>query len=143
WWKRSAGELELARLDRGSKPRMEEQHLLLVTKLVNWLAGKPVLWLLTALRLKVKNPEYPIPNHLAMELLVFALAVAFFLWLRRRLWGGRPGAPKLCPELLLTNPMDVGAGGLLEDIAGHDGKRCLPMIGSIGLFVLLSNLISL
>jgi len=122
---------------------MEEQHLLLVTKLVNWLAGKPVLWLLTALRLKVKNPEYPIPNHMAMELLVFALAVVFFLWLKRRLSVDRPGATQLCAEMLLTNPMGVGAGDLLEDIVGHDGKRYLPMIGSIGLFVLLSNLISL
>jgi len=40
--------------------------------------------------------------------------------------------------------MGVGARDLLEDSAGHGAaEKYLPMIGSIGMFVLMSNLISL
>jgi len=46
-------------------------------------------------------------------------------------------------EALLTNSMGVGARDLLEDTAGHHAVKYLPMIGSIGMFVLMSNLISL
>jgi F-type H+-transporting ATPase subunit a len=120
-----------------------EERILAVTKLVNWLLGKPVLWLLTALRIEVKNPEYPIPNHIAMELLVFALAVVFFLWLKRRLSVDRPGATQLCAEMLLTNPMGLGVRDLLDSNVGHGGEKYLAMLGSIGIFVLLCNLISL
>lgn len=122
---------------------MEEQHVLGVTKLVNWLLGKPVALLLAALHIKVENREYPIPNHIAMELLVFALAVAFFLWLRSRLSVDRPGATQLCAEMLLTNRMSLGVRDLLENNVGHGAGRYVTMLGSIGIFVLLCNLISL
>ena len=122
---------------------MEEQHVLGVTKLVNWLLAKPALWLLHALRIEVHNPEYPIPNHISMELVVFALAVVFFLWLRRRLSVDRPGATQLCAEMLLTNRMGLGVRDMLEDFIGHGSERYLAMLGSIGVFVLLCNLISI
>ncbi len=122
---------------------MEEHHLLSVTKFLNWLLGKPVAALLALLHIKVENPQYLIPNHIAMELVVFAFAVAFFLWLKRRLSVERPGAVQQCMEMLLSNPMGVGARDLLDDIVGHGAERYLPMLGSIGLFVLLCNLISL
>lgn len=122
---------------------MEEQHVLGVTKLVNWLLAKPALWLLHALHIEVQNPEYPVPNHISMELVVFALAVVFFLWLRRRLSVDRPGATQLCAEMLLTNPMGVGMRDLVSENIGHGGERHVAILGSIGIFVLLCNLISL
>jgi F-type H+-transporting ATPase subunit a len=121
---------------------MEEQ-ILCVTKLVNALFGKPVLALLAALHIRVENAEYPIPNHVAMELVVFLVAVAFFTWLKGRLSVENPGGTQQCMETLLTNSMGVGARDLLEDTAGHGALKYLPMIGSIGMFVLMSNLISL
>jgi F-type H+-transporting ATPase subunit a len=121
---------------------MEEQ-ILGVTKLVNALFGKPVLALLAALHIRVENAEYPIPNHVAMELVVFLVAVAFFTWLKGRLSVENPGGTQQCMETLLTNSMGVGARDLLEDTAGHGALKYLPMIGSIGMFVLMSNLISL
>lgn len=120
-----------------------EGHILTVTKLVNWLLGKPVALLLAALHIKAENPEYPIPNHIAMELVVFAVAVVFFLWLRRRLSVERPGATQLCMEALVTNPMGLGVRDLLESNVGHGAGRYVAMLGSIGIFVLLCNLISL
>ena len=122
---------------------MEEHHVLGVTKLVNWLLGKPGAALLALLHIEPENPHYPIPNHVAMELVVFVLAVVFFLWLKRRLSVERPGAVQQCMEMLLSNPMGVGVRDLLEDIVGHGAERYLAMLGSIGMFVLFCNLISL
>jgi F-type H+-transporting ATPase subunit a len=121
---------------------MEEQ-VLGVTKLVNALLAKPALALLAVLHIHTENAEYPIPNHIAMELVVFLIAVVFFTWLKGRLSVDNPGGTQQCMEALLTNPMGVGARDLLEDTAGHNALKYLPMIGSIGLFVLMCNLISL
>ena len=121
---------------------MEEQ-ILSVTKLINALLGKPVLALLAALHIRPENPAYPIPNHVAMELVVFLVAIVFFTWLKGRLSVDCPGGAQQCMEALLTNTMGVGARDLLEDIAGPGAERYLPMLGSIGMFVLMSNLISL
>src|ERR1700722_1423555 len=111
-----------------------EEHILGVTKLVNLLLAKPALALLTALHIHVENPEYPIPNHIAMELLIFAIAIVFFTWLKGRLSVENPGGIQQCMEGLLSNSMGVGARDLLEDIAGHGSLKYLPMIGSIGMF---------
>jgi F-type H+-transporting ATPase subunit a len=121
---------------------MEEQ-VLWVTKLVNRLLGGPALALLDALHIQPENRQYPVPNHLAMELVVLLFSAVFFLWLKRRISVERPGGAQQCMEILLTNPMGVGALDLLKSIVGHHGERYLPMIGTVGMFVLISNLISL
>jgi F-type H+-transporting ATPase subunit a len=113
-----------------------------VTVIVNRLLGKPALALLNALHIAPTNPTYPIPNHVAMELLVFLLAVAFFSWLKGRISAERPDATQLTMEMLLTNPLGVGVQDLIDSNIGHGGEKYLPMIGSIGMFVLLCNLIS-
>ena len=45
------------------------EHPIWFTVWVNRVLGKPALMLLAALHLKPGNPEYPIPNHIAMEIL--------------------------------------------------------------------------
>lgn len=121
---------------------MEEQ-ILWVTRLVNKLLGGPALALLDALHIQPENRQDPIPNHIAMELVVLLFAVVFFLWLKGRISVENPGGAQQCMETLLTNPMGVGALDLLKAIVGPHGERYLPMIGTVGMFVLLSNLISL
>ncbi len=120
-----------------------EEHVPWVTALVNWLFGKLATALLSALHIRPSNPEYPIPTHVAMEFVVFAVAIAFFLWLKRRLSVERPGAVQQCMETLLTNPLRLGVRDLLENNVGHGYERYVAMLGSIGIFVLLCNLISL
>lgn len=109
--------------------------------LINRLLGQPALVLLHALKLPA-NPQYPIPNHIAMEIIVLAISMVFFLVLRVRLSVDRPGAVQQCMEGLLTNPLDLGVRDLLKDSIGHDYEKYLPFIGSIGIFVLFCNLIS-
>jgi F-type H+-transporting ATPase subunit a len=119
---------------------MEEQ-ILGVTRFINAILGKPAAALLGRLHIRPANAQYPIPNYLAMELVVFAAAVVFFLWLRARLSAERPGATQQCMEALITNPMNLGVRDLLANMAGHGSERYVPMLGSIGIFVLLCNLI--
>ena len=120
-----------------------EEKVLGITKLVNLLLGKPVARLLNALHIKPENPEFPIPNHIAVELLLLALVIMFLLWFRRRLSAEKPGAGQQIAEMLLTNPMGVGIRDLSDDIIGHGAEKYVPMLGSIGIFVLLCNMISL
>ncbi len=122
---------------------MGEEQVLGVTKLVNWLLAKPALALFGLLHLQPANPQYPIPNFFAMELVVFLFAFIFFLWLRARMSVERPGATQQCMEFFLSNPMGVGVKDLLDDIVGHGSERHIALIGSIGMFILLSNLVSL
>jgi F-type H+-transporting ATPase subunit a len=121
---------------------MGQEKVLAVTKGVNWLLGKPALALLALLHIRPANPEYPIPNHIAMELVVFLVAAIFFLWLKRRISAVRPGATQQCMEMLLTNSMGVGIQDLVDEIVGHGMERHVPVLGTIGIFILMCNLIS-
>jgi F-type H+-transporting ATPase subunit a len=113
-----------------------------VTKYVNLVLGKPAAILLAELGFR-PNPRAPIPNHIAMELFIFLLAAIFFFWLRSRLSVERPGPIQQFMELLLTNPYRLGVRDMLDDFLGHGGEKYIAMLGSIGIFILFSNLISL
>jgi F-type H+-transporting ATPase subunit a len=114
-----------------------------VSVILNKLLAKPVLMLLAALHIQPSDPNYPIPTHISMELFIFALTIVFFLWLKGRMSADRPGTAQLCMEMLLTNPLGVGAQDLLHENIHHGADEYLPMIGTIGMFVLFCNLISL
>lgn len=122
---------------------MEEHHYLLVTKLLNLLFARPVDSLLQMLRIPPADPNYPIPNHVSMEVVVFFFAGVFFIWLKRRISVGRPGGAQQCMELLLTNSLGLGINDMLADNIGHEYQKYVPMIGGMGLFVMWCNLISL
>ncbi|MFZ3215435.1 MAG: F0F1 ATP synthase subunit A [Candidatus Acidiferrales bacterium] len=119
------------------------ERLLWITILLNHLLGRPVNALLGLLHVKPQNPEFPIPNHVTVELVVFALSAVFFLWLKARISVHRPGGTQQCMEALLTNSMGVGVRDLLDDNVGHDGYKYVAMLGSIGIFILGCNLIGL
>ena len=99
--------------------------------------------LLALLHIKPENAAYPIPNYIAMEVLAFLIAAIFFLWLRGRISVDRPGGTQQCMEALISNSMGVGIRDLLEDNVGHDAEKYVAMLGSIGIFVLLNNLVSI
>jgi F-type H+-transporting ATPase subunit a len=122
---------------------MGKEQVLGVTKLVNMLLGKPAAALLAFLHIQPADPQFPIPNFLAMEFVVILFAVVFFLWLKGRITADHPGATQQTMELLLTNSMGVGVKDLLDEIVGHGAERHLPLLGSIAIFILFSNLISL
>jgi F-type H+-transporting ATPase subunit a len=113
-----------------------------VAVVLNRLLGKPAAALLAALHIQPSNPDYPIPNSVSMEILVFIVAVLFFLWLKARISVDRPGATQQVMETILTNPMGVGIRDLIHDNIPHGGDQYLPLIGTIGIFILFCNLIN-
>jgi len=114
-----------------------------VTVIVNRLLGKPAAALLAALHITPANPAYPIPNHVSMEILVLLIGVIFFLWLKANILVDRPGTAQQVMEMILTNPMGVGIKDLIKDNIPHGGEQYLPMIGTIGIFILMCNLINI
>jgi len=121
---------------------MGKEEVLGLTKLVNAVLGKPVAAILALLHIKPENPEYPIPNFIAMELLVVLVAVLFFLWLKARIRADRPGVTQQIMEFFLVNPMGVGIKDLLDDIVGHGSDQHIPLLGSVGLFIFMSNMLA-
>jgi F-type H+-transporting ATPase subunit a len=120
-----------------------EEHVSWLTHFVNQYLGGTALALLSALHIQPKNPELPIPEHVAMALFVLVIGTLLALFLRSRLSIERPGATQQVAELLLTNPMSFGIKDLLEENTGHAGIRYVPMVGSIAIFILLSNLMGI
>ena len=116
------------------------EHVNWFTVLLNKWLGGAALALLSALHITPSNPALPIPNYVAMDIVVFFAGVLFFLWLKPRISADRPGATQQAMEFLLTNPMRVGIRDILEDSVEHEPLRYVNMVGAIAIFILLANM---
>jgi len=119
-----------------------EEHISPVTHFVNHYLGSFALAILNALHLKSEDPELPIPQHVVMGILVVLGVTMLALVLRARLAVEKPGAMQQIAEMLLTNPMKIGIRDVLDEAAGHHARSFLSFVGSISLFVLFANLMS-
>jgi F-type H+-transporting ATPase subunit a len=117
------------------------EHASWITQLVNHYLGGAALALLSTLHVRPSNPELPIPEHVVMGLLVLTVGTLLALWVRSRLSVEKPGASQQVAELLLTNPLGFGINDVLEENAGHHWERYVPVVGSVAIFILLSNLL--
>jgi F-type H+-transporting ATPase subunit a len=117
-----------------------EQHVSWITQIMNRYLGGVALALLSALHIRPSHPEMPIPEHVAMGILVLIVATVLALLLRSRLSVERPGPSQQIAEFLLTNPLQIGINDVLSENAGHHWRDYVPMVGSISIFILLANL---
>jgi F-type H+-transporting ATPase subunit a len=85
-----------------------------------------------------KYPEAPISNGVAMEVLVVAILVLLFLFVRSRLSVEKPRGSQHLAEML-----HEFINGQNEDIIGHHSERFIPFLSALFLFILVSNLIGL
>jgi F-type H+-transporting ATPase subunit a len=118
-----------------------EEHVLGITRFVNHLLGPLAAALLAKLHIAPSDPELPIPQHVVMGMLVVLLGTVVALILKARLSVEKPGALQQAAELILTNPMGFGIKDLLEENVHHGAAKLIPFVGSISIFVLLSNLL--
>ncbi len=117
---------------------MEElEHSLYIVELFNKIFGKPVLALLGLLGIEPKHPESPIPDYIVMCIVVAAFLIVVFGLASRRL-SIIPSKRQTVLELTVQM-----FEGLLTDIIGERGKRYLPVIGTIGIFVFTANMVGL
>ncbi len=106
------------------------------TKILNHLFAGPVTSLLHHLSITPKYPTAPIPNSLAMELLVFLFLLILFLLVRSRLSVENPGGTQHVFEIvegLIRNQSD--------EIIGHHSEGYTPFLATLAFFILLCNLI--
>jgi len=120
-----------------------EEHIKQVTHWVNHLLGPIALQFLHAINLQPSDYDHPIPEYVVMSLFVLLIGTVLALLLRSRLSVERPGGFQQAAELLLTNPMGFGIKDLLEENAGHGSDKFIAFTGSVSIFVLLANLLSI
>lgn len=114
---------------------MEKLHQKLwIVDLVNAIFGPLVAAALEPLGFHVA-PDHPvIPDYIAISGVIVLFVTIVALILRTRLSVEEPGKFQLVLEDL------VGAVvGILNDLIGPKGIRYLPLVGSVGLFILLAN----
>jgi F-type H+-transporting ATPase subunit a len=108
------------------------------TALLNHLFAGPVTGLLRALHIEPRFPQAPIPNGVAMEVLVFLFLVTLFLLVRSRLSVDDPGALQHVFEEI---------HGFIDhqshEIIGHENQPFIAFLVVLGLFILCSNLLGL
>ena len=84
---------------------------------------------------KYTPEDMVIPEHVTFALLIFFFSLIFFSIICKGLSVEKPGRVQQILELVIQF-----LNSQLEDIIGHGGKRYLPMVGTIGIFILLMNL---
>ena len=108
------------------------------TQILNRALAGPVDALLRVLHIEPQYPQAPITNAVAMEVIVFGLLLLLFILVRSRLSVENPGSLQHIFE---------GFNGFVEgqshDVIGHHSERFTPFLVTLGLFVLISNLLGL
>jgi len=79
-----------------------------------------------------------IPTHVVMAIICFIIAVALVLGLRGNLSIDKPSKGQQLLEMIIEMIRD-----LLDQVIGPYGRRYLPMIGSMAVFILIGNLMGL
>ncbi len=120
-----------------------EEHVLGITRLVNHILGPLAAALLSKLHIQPANPEAPIPQQVVMGILAVLIGAIFALIVRSRLSVEKPGALQQIAEGLLSNPLEFGIRDLLVENVGPGGVRFVPFVGSISIFILISNLMAI
>ena len=113
------------------------QDSLAITRLLNQMFGGIVASVMHAVGLPA-NPATAINDTTALEILVVAGLIAFFIVVRLSLSVEKPNAPQQVAEMI-----HEFIGGQGEQIIGHGYERFQAFLTCIALFVLLNNLLGL
>lgn len=119
-----------------------EEHVSQISLWVNHIFGPIALSLLHALHIQPKDYDTPIPDYVVMSIIALVLCTILALILRARLSVEHPGPFQQGAELLLTNSLGFGIKDLLEENVAHGGEKFIAFTGSIAIFILFSNLLS-
>lgn len=96
-------------------------------------------WFVALLGQEARWGAVEVPDHVAMSIFVMVVCAALFLPMRFALKRERPGKLQQMLELLVE-----GLDHLLDDVIGHGaGRRYMPFIGALAVFILFANLAGL
>ena len=114
------------------------EHPLWIVQAVNALLGPLVAAALHPLGFEFEPGRDVIPNYVVMSGLIVALVTIGCLLIRGRLSVENPGKMQIL--------LEDGVGALysmLEEWIGPKGRRYLPLVGTIGVFILAGNYMGL
>ena len=94
--------------------------------------------MLGAVHLHAADPTAPIPNYVAMQLLVFVLLLLFFIVVRARLSVDSPGPLQHTMEGINSFISEQS-----HEVIGHEYQRYVGYLTVLGLFILVGCLIGL
>ncbi|HUA96728.1 MAG TPA: F0F1 ATP synthase subunit A [Terracidiphilus sp.] len=112
--------------------------ILAITHLLNHLFGGVLTSLFRMVGFHPVNPAAPIDDTFALELLVAAGLIVFFLIVRFTLSVERPNAAQHIAEMIHEF---TGTQG--EQVIGHGHEKFQPFVTCVLLFILLNNLLGL
>jgi F-type H+-transporting ATPase subunit a len=113
------------------------EHSLWVVDAFNRVFGRPLAAGLGLLGIKVADPLHAVPDYLVMVFIVAVLlAVLLGLAARRPVLvpAGRQSVSEMIVQMF---------EGLIVDTVGPEGRKYVPVIGTVGLFVFSCNMIGL
>jgi F-type H+-transporting ATPase subunit a len=118
------------------------EHQIWFTALLNKLLAGVVTPMLVAISgiqglawVKPEDPAHPIPNYVAMQVMVILVILMGALLLRRRLSVEKPGKFQHAMEVVVEFTRNMN-----EEIIGHHSERYIGMIATLGIFVVVCNL---
>jgi len=114
------------------------EHHFWFAKLLNDLFGGLVVNLMTKAGFPPANPHYPIPDYVGGEVLVLLILVVLAVFLRRNLSVENPGKLQHAMEIFLEFTQN-----LADEMIGHGARRYVPLIGTLGLFIVICNILGL
>ena len=115
-----------------------QEHPLLIVDVVNAVLGPLVRAILEPLGFHF-DPSHPvIPNYLVMVMLIILGVTVLSLFVRSRLSVENPGKLQILLEDGLTALL-----GMMEQWIGPKGPRYFPLVGTLFIFILLSNYLGL
>ncbi len=109
------------------------EHKFIIVELINGF----LRWVLGNLGVVVAPEKYIVPPHVVMAVIVTILIIVFFKLVVKNL-SIFPGKLQNVLELIYKFFQ-----GLVDEIIGHEGRRFIPVLGTLGLFIAISNLVGL
>ena len=113
------------------------EHSLYIVELFNKLVGKPLAWVLSLFGIHIQNPEQFVPNYVVMSIIVVITLIIFFRLASKRL---KPVPSKMQSFLELL--IQTFENQLVETV-GEQGRKYVPLVATIGIFIFSSNLLGL
>lgn len=114
------------------------EHQFWITNILNHLFAAPVDALLNLARVHPANPDAPINNTFALEVLVAGGLILFFALVRATLSVERPNPAQQVAEMI-----HEFVGSNADQIIGHGYERFQAFVTCIFLFVVCNNLLGL
>jgi F-type H+-transporting ATPase subunit a len=114
-----------------------EQHFWFA-KLLNELFGGLVTSLMGKAGFPPANPHYPIPEYVGGQILVLLILMIGAILLRRQLSVENPSKLQQAMEIFLEFTQN-----LADEMIGQGARRYVPLIGTLGLFIVVCNILGL